>query len=135
MATTAIPLSDGKFELEGLSTIVFDKCSAITEKPVFGDSYFNPNTGKNSKLAGQTEYEDITVESLLDKQQIVAWNTFKKAWAAKPAGITATHVLGGITTHLTGVRFAGVAFGEYDKLSNSASKLRITITFEGIKGN
>ncbi len=133
MPVNAIPLSDGKFELEGLSEIVFDKCSAIVEKPVFGDSYFNPNTGKNSKLVGQIEYEDITIEAILDKSQKTRFNAFKKQWQAKPSGITATHILGGITTHLTGVRYGGSTFGEFDKLSNSASKISISLTFEGIR--
>ncbi len=134
MAVTAIPLSDGKFELEGYPDAIADKVSPIVEKPVFGDPYFNPNTGKNSKLVGQTEFEDIQFEFLLDKTQKSRFDTFKKQWVAKKEGITATHIIGGITTHLTGVRFAGVTFGEIDKLSNSASKIRITITFEGIRG-
>jgi|GEM_PF-6902918 hypothetical protein len=133
MAVNAIPVSDGKFELEGLSDIVFDRCSAIAEKPVFGDPYFNPNTGKNSKLVGQIEYEDITIEALLDKTQKTRFNAFKKQWQANPAGITATHILGGIITHLTGVRYGGSTYGEFDKLSNSAAKLILNITFEGIR--
>jgi hypothetical protein len=133
MAVTAIPLSDGKFEIEGLPDIVFDKCSAIVEKPVFGDPYFNPNTGKNSKLVGQIEYEDITIQTILDKVQKTKFDTFKKTWQANASGLTATHIIGGVTTHLTGVRYGGSTFGEFDKLSNSASKLTITITYEGIR--
>lgn len=133
MAVLVIPTSDGKFELEGFSVIVWDNVSPIVERPVFGNPYYNPNTGKNSTLVGQTEYENITVQALLDEQNKRSFDQFRSTWTAKAGGITATHILGGVVTHLTGVRFAGLSFGQIDKLSNDASKITLTISFEGVR--
>ena len=133
MAIIAIPTSDGQFELEGFSDIVWDNVSPIVEKPVFGNPYFNPNTGRNSTLVGQTEYENITAEALLDAEIKRRFDAFRVTWKNRTAGITATHILGGVITHLTGVRFAGLSYGQIDKLSNDASKMTLTVTFEGIR--
>lgn len=130
---TPIALNNGLFEIQSLTGVVFNKVSAISEKPVVGAKYYNPNTKKSSVLYGATEYDPITAEMLLSAiqfQQFLAW---KSTPAALNGTLTATHQIGSIITTLLGVRYGGHNYGEIDKLSNDASMLTVTLSFEGIK--
>ncbi len=130
---TAIPLSDGLLEIQGLTGIIFNKVSKLIEKPLTGDKYFNPNTKRASVLYGQTEYDPITAETLLSAiqyQQFIAWRIAK---TASDGSLIGTHMIGSIKTTLLGVRYGGHDFGEIDRLSNNASYLMINLSFEGVR--
>lgn len=127
-----IPRSEGRFEIQSLPQ-VFHTVTDIVERAVVGDKYYNPNTGKMSMLVGQTEYDNITATGLLSDPQITSLKTLFKDPKSKDGSLTATHILGGITTILTGVRILSMTYGSYDKASNSAAEVTIEVSFDGIK--
>lgn len=129
----AIAKWNGLLEVEKLP-IFFDKVSMIDARPLQGANFFNPNTGTRTSLSGATAFEPMTAESLLSFEQFT--KTFLP-WVRDPEStsgtLTATHIIGEIKTTLLYVRYSGYTYGEVDKLSNDASKLVITFTFEDIK--
>ena len=130
----AVRQSDGTFEVESLPGIIWDKVSAIRVTPLVGAEYWNPNTGKSSTLTGSFKYESLTSEVLLSKVQFEnELIPFLSTDKAINGDLSATHILGGISSTLSGVRYAGIEYGSFDKLSNDAAKVQCTWTFEGIK--
>jgi hypothetical protein len=127
-----IPRSDGKLELQG-SASVFHTASDIVEAAVVGDRYYDPNTEKISSLVGQTEYQNITATGLLSKTQFLQLNNLVKSPKSKDGTLTATHVMGDITTVLTGVRILRISYGAFDKMSNSPAEISIEISFTGTR--
>ncbi len=132
---TAIALASGSLEVQLLAGLIFDKVSRISEKPLTGDRYWNPNTKRASVLYGATEFEPITAEMLLSEVQYNQFLVWKESPKALDGSLIATHVIGKIKTTLLGVRYGGYEFGEIDTLSNNASKLTINLSFEGVRKN
>lgn len=128
----AIPRSDGKLEIQSLP-YVWSSCTDIIENPVVGDRYYDPNTGKMSSLIGQTQYENITVTGLLSKTQFLRLDQLYNSPKAKDGSLTATHVIGNITSTLTGVRLLRKQHGGFDKTSNSPAEVQLEFSFTGVK--
>jgi hypothetical protein len=121
----------GKLEIQGL-TYVWSSGSAIKETPVQGDKFYNPNTDRMDSLAGQKEYDPINLESILSKVQFIPLRTLYYSSKAQDGTLTATHQVGELVTLLTGVRLNALEYGDFDKSSNSAASVKLTISFSGI---
>lgn len=136
MVYSAISQSIGKVEIESLPYI-FDTGTDIIEAPVVGDDFFDPNTGKVSQLVGQTRYDTMTLTGLLSRTQFRALKTLKESPKSKDGTLTATSVAGesnnAITTILTGVRLGRLAYGAFDKLSNSPMRVTLEISYSGTR--
>ena len=130
MVYSPIAISEGKLEIQNLP-YAFSRCSAIVERSVQSDKYWNPQTGKISTLIGQTEFENLTASSILSRPQFIILNNIFLSPQGKNGSLTGTHILGNVTTILTGVRILSLTYGEFEKTSNSAAEITIEISFEG----
>ena len=136
MVYSAISQSIAKVEIESLQ-YVFDTGTDIVEAPVVGDDFYDPNTGKVSQLVGQTRYDTMTLTGLLSRTQFRNLRTLKDSPKSKDGTLTATAVAGegndSITTILTGVKLGRLAYGAFDKLSNSPMRVTLEISYSGTR--
>lgn len=129
MATyTSVPQSAGQVQIEGID-YVFESGTEISETAIVGERYYDPNTGKTASHSGGTEYADITLTCLVSDPQT---QDLKRAFddpSYRDGSKTAIYTMGSITVRLLKVKISSLVLPGFNKLSNDAAKITLTLSF------
>lgn len=129
MATyESYPLSNGKVEIEGIDYI-FDSGTDISEVAVVGEPYYDPNTGGINRHSGQKEFQTLTLTAIFSPTQFRQLKAAYDDPRYAAGSITAIHTAGGVTTKLLKVRLSELSYGSFEKLTNTASKITLSLDF------